>query len=110
MRFIEQGILPRWTIGGAVFCLLWTLHVASGSPLLGVAWSQEAVQPQPGATSNDLDTRLNREFSEEMRKLLVTHCGDCHMGTRTKRGVNFEDYTSIDKIREHASTWEQVEG
>lgn len=110
MRFFEQGNLPRWTIGGIVFCLLWSLYVASGSQLIGAAWAQEAAQPQPAAAGDDLDTRLNREFSDEMRKLLVTHCGDCHMGDANEAGVNFEDYTSIDKIREHASTWEQVRG
>ncbi len=62
------------------------------------------------AAQETLDERLQREFSEVVRPLLKTHCGDCHMGGANEAGVNLEDYVSIDRIREHESSWEQVRG
>lgn len=62
------------------------------------------------AAQESLDERLQREFNETVRPLLKTHCGDCHMGGANEAGVNLEDYVSIDKVREHESSWEQVRG
>ena len=62
------------------------------------------------ASQESLDERLQREFTEEIRPILKTHCGDCHMGGANEAGVNLEDYASIDRIREHESSWEQVRG
>ncbi len=62
------------------------------------------------AAQESLDERLQRKFNEIVRPLLKTHCGDATWVERTRRGVNLEDYVSIDKIREHDSSWEQVRG
>ncbi|XZE20589.1 DUF1592 domain-containing protein [Pirellulaceae bacterium SH449] len=62
------------------------------------------------AGEETLDERLQREFTEVIRPLLKTHCGDCHMGGANEAGVNLEDYATIERIREHESSWEQVRG
>ena len=80
-----------------VFAILVTLIAC---PLLGVL----------NAAQETLDERLQREFNEVVRPLLKTHCGDCHMGGANEAGVNLEDYVSIDRIRDHESSWEQVRG
>ncbi|MFN7291674.1 MAG: DUF1587 domain-containing protein, partial [Pirellula sp.] len=80
-----------------VFAILVTFIAC---PLLGVL----------NAAQETLDERLQREFNEVVRPLLKTHCGDCHMGGANEAGVNLEDYGSIDRIREHESSWEQVRG
>ncbi len=38
------------------------------------------------------------------------HCGECHMQDSNEGGVNLDDYQDLDKIRQHASTWEQIRG
>lgn len=70
-----------------------------------IAEATEAAKP-----ADELDTRLNLEFHERVRPLLSKYCGDCHMGDNNEAGVNLEDYQSIDLIREHASSWNQVRG
>jgi mono/diheme cytochrome c family protein len=62
------------------------------------------------AGDETLDERLQRQFTEVIRPLLKTHCGDCHMGGANEAGVNLEDYSTIERIREHESSWEQVRG
>ena len=57
-----------------------------------------------------LDTRLAQEWAEVVRPILREHCGECHMQTSNEGGVNLEDYQDLDKIRQHASTWEQIRG
>jgi len=57
-----------------------------------------------------LDIQLTKEWQEVIRPMMNSHCGECHMETSNEGGVNFEDYQSLGRIREHASTWEQIRG
>ncbi len=57
-----------------------------------------------------LDIRLTQEWTEVVRPILQEHCGECHMQTSNEGGVNLEDYQDLEKIRQHASTWEQIRG
>ena len=60
--------------------------------------------------SETLDERLAKALDTEVIPLLKTHCGSCHMEGENEAGVNFDDYATIEKIREHSSTWEQIRG
>jgi len=57
-----------------------------------------------------LDDRISMEWTEVIRPLLKEHCGECHMQSSNEGGVNLDDYQDLDKIRQHASTWEQIRG
>ena len=57
-----------------------------------------------------LDNRISKEWTEVIRPLLKEHCGACHMESSNEGGVNLDDYQDLDKIRQHASTWEQIRG
>lgn len=60
--------------------------------------------------SNLLDETLSEQWSGTVRPLLLKHCGDCHMNGTSEGGVGLDDYTNLDKIRSHESTWEQIRG
>ena len=57
-----------------------------------------------------LDGRIAKEWTEVIRPILKEHCGECHMQSSNEGGVNLDDYQDLDKIRQHASTWEQIRG
>ena len=57
-----------------------------------------------------LDSRIAKEWTEVIRPILKEHCGECHMDSSNEGGVNLDDYQDLDKIRQHASTWEQIRG
>lgn len=87
------------------------------APLLVLypTWIRGATETSESTTEktvevDELDARLNRELTDTIRPILQQHCGDCHMGDANEAGVNIEDYLSIDKIREHTSTWAQIRG
>ncbi len=63
-----------------------------------------------GQQASSLEERLSRQWETQIIPLMNKHCGDCHLHSTSEGGVNFDDYTSVDKIREHSSTWEQVRG
>ena len=62
------------------------------------------------AQESSLDSKLEKEWSEVIRPLMKEHCGECHMQSSNEGGVNLEDYQDLEKIRQHASTWEQIRG
>ena len=62
------------------------------------------------AQESSLDGRLAQEWSEVVRPIMKEHCGECHMQSSNEGGVNLEDYQDLEKIRQHASTWEQIRG
>ena len=57
-----------------------------------------------------LDSRIAKEWNEVIQPILKEHCGECHMQSSNEGGVNLDDYQDLDKIRQHASTWEQIRG
>lgn len=59
---------------------------------------------------SELDSRISKEWTEVIRPILKEHCGECHMDSSNEGGVNLDDYQDLDKIRQHASTWEQIRG
>lgn len=66
--------------------------------------------PVASPASNALDQSLSESWSGTVRPLLLKHCGDCHMDGASEGGVGLDDYTNLDKIRSHESTWEQIRG
>lgn len=66
--------------------------------------------PHASAQEASLDDRLTSEWTSQILPLLNQHCGDCHMKSNNEGGVNFDDYQGLEKIRQHASTWEQIRG
>ena len=97
---------------------LWTRCLSIVLTLLvGISVRSSVLADSPGVQDptqkpgqESLDDRLLRQLNQEIRPLLKTHCGECHMGESNEAGVNLEDYKEIEKIREHASTWEQIRG
>ncbi len=68
-------------------------------------------QSEPIAMGADaLDQELMMGWTQSVRPLMEKHCGDCHMNGATEGGVAFDDYDSLDKMRAHESTWEQIRG
>lgn len=62
------------------------------------------------AEESSLDKQLREQWSTSIRPLIEKHCGTCHMKGSNEGGVNFDDYSDLEKIRQHASTWEQIRG
>ncbi|MFO0084706.1 MAG: DUF1592 domain-containing protein [Pirellula sp.] len=67
-------------------------------------------KPVQASPTESLDERLKKALDTEVIPILKSHCGSCHMNGENEAGVNFDDYKTIDKIREHTSTWEQIRG
>jgi mono/diheme cytochrome c family protein len=78
------------------------------------AFAQESTDQVPSsATAPDadpLDQELSNAWRDEIKPLLVRHCGECHMGDADEGGVALNDYDSLSKIRDHENTWEQIRG
>ncbi len=64
----------------------------------------------PIAAQVSLDDSLSARWTESIEPLMRTHCGDCHFAGNHEGGVAFDEYNALDKIRAHASTWEQIRG
>lgn len=62
------------------------------------------------SATQSLDERLTEQWSGVVVPSLKEHCGECHLGGANEGGVNLDDYGDLAKIREHASTWEQIRG
>jgi len=57
-----------------------------------------------------LDAELTSLWAEKVLPVMKTHCGQCHMDGANEAGVNLGDYSTLEKIRSHESTWEQIRG
>ncbi len=57
-----------------------------------------------------LDTELNEAWVGQVLPVMKKHCGECHMDGANEAGVNLGDYSTLEKIRSHESTWEQIRG
>jgi mono/diheme cytochrome c family protein len=57
-----------------------------------------------------LDTELNEAWVGQVLPVMKKHCGECHMDGANEAGVNLGDYSTLEKIRSHDSTWEQIRG
>jgi hypothetical protein len=57
-----------------------------------------------------LDAELTSLWAEKVLPVMKTHCGECHMDGANEAGVNLGDYSTLEKIRSHESTWEQIRG
>ncbi len=77
---------------------------AQTNPVLTAAELPSSVVVSP------LDVDLDKRWRDTIQPKLLEHCGDCHMQGATEGGVAFDDYDSLEKIRSHESTWEQIRG
>ena len=102
-----QSILGRPTfrsgISGAWICLLACL------------WTHQLLlaQTPPVATHGELDpldAELTEAWTSSVLPAMKKHCGECHMDGANEAGVNLGDYSTLEKIRSHESTWEQIRG
>ncbi|MFZ4080908.1 MAG: DUF1592 domain-containing protein [Pirellula sp.] len=57
-----------------------------------------------------LDTELNEAWVGQVLPVMKKHCGECHMDGANEAGVNLGDYSTLEKIRSHESTWDQIRG
>ena len=51
---------------------------------------------------------VQRQFTNEIRPLLETHCGDCHWGDNTDADLNLEKYVTLDQLLEGRDKWRKV--
>lgn len=86
-------------------------------PILGLCISLLSIPAfaQNPATVSDpvldpLDTELNDAWAGQVLPVMKKHCGECHMDGANEAGVNLGDYSTLEKIRSHESTWEQIRG
>ena len=74
-------------------------------------YAQETSPSDPADHPTDpLDQELNASWTDQVLPTLKKHCGDCHMDGANEAGVNLGDYATLEKIRAHESTWEQIRG
>lgn len=67
-------------------------------------------QQSPEPASDPLDAELNQLWTAQVLPVMKKHCGECHMDGANEAGVNLGDYATLEKIRSHESTWEQIRG
>jgi mono/diheme cytochrome c family protein len=85
---------------------LWLLILLLGLTLkIGLA-QELSPNPQP----DPLDTELGAAWTQQILPVIKQHCGECHMDGANEAGVNLGDYSTLEKIRSHESTWEQIRG
>ncbi len=51
---------------------------------------------------------VQSKFTNEIRPLLETHCGDCHWGDNTDADLNLEKYVTLDQLLEGRDKWRKV--
>ena len=102
-----QSILGNPTFGsgksGACICLLVCL----------LAHQMLLAQTPETATHGELDpldAELTEAWTSSVLPAMKKHCGECHMDGANEAGVNLGDYSTLEKIRSHESTWEQIRG
>lgn len=75
--------------------------------------SNEPIPQPPQAiapTLDKLDAELTQQWTGQILPILDKHCGECHLRGANEAGVNLGDYETLEKIRAHESTWEQIRG
>ena len=51
---------------------------------------------------------VQREFTETVRPLIETHCGDCHWGDNADADLNLEKYETLDQLLDGRDKWRKV--
>ena len=51
---------------------------------------------------------VQSKYTNEVRPLLETHCGDCHWGDNTDADLNLEKYVTLDQLLEGRDKWRKV--
>ena len=51
---------------------------------------------------------VQSKYTNEIRPLLETHCGDCHWGDNTDADLNLEKYVTLDQLLEGRDKWRKV--
>ena len=64
----------------------------------------------PHGELDPLDAELTEAWTSSVLPAMKKHCGECHMDGANEAGVNLGDYSTLEKIRSHESTWEQIRG
>ncbi len=52
--------------------------------------------------------KLQREFTDTVRPLLETHCGDCHWGDNSDADLNLEKYETLDQLLSGRKKWKKI--
>ncbi len=52
--------------------------------------------------------KLQRQFSDQIRPILETHCGDCHWGDSSDADLNLEAYQTIEQVLDGRKKWKKV--
>jgi len=56
----------------------------------------------------ELLREVQREFTDTIRPMLETHCGDCHWGDQSDADLNLESYETIDQLLAGRKKWKKV--
>jgi len=95
---------PARSLGKA----LWLGCLSATVGLVSISFS--VAQDGPFPEVDKLDKELTETWVSQVVPVLEKHCGECHMKGANEAGVNLGDYDSLEKIRSHDSTWEQIRG
>ena len=95
---------PARSLGKA----LWLGCLSATVGLVSISFS--IAQDGPVPEVDKLDKELTETWVSQVVPVLEKHCGECHMKGANEAGVNLGDYDSLEKIRSHDSTWEQIRG
>ena len=58
---------------------------------------------------SDTLRKVQREFTDTIRPMLETHCGDCHWGDNSDADLNLENYETIDQLLSGRKKWKKVQ-
>ena len=52
--------------------------------------------------------KVQREFTDTIRPILETQCGDCHWGDNADADLNLEQYETLDQLLSARKKWKKV--
>jgi len=67
---------------------------------------------QPAMGMQDVQSKklrkLQRQFTDQIRPILESHCGDCHWGDSSDADLNLEAYETIEQVLAGRKKWKKV--
>ena len=57
---------------------------------------------------DELASKLETEFKQQIQPLLMEKCGDCHQGTEATAGVNIAQYRTLEQVLDADRKWRAI--